>query len=96
MTTPPPLALSVRQPWAWAIIHAGKDVENRDWRRPNPGLKFRGRVAIHAAGGMTRNEYEGAADFIRRIAGDCPRPHELVRGAVVGSAQVIDIIPSST
>lgn len=25
----PDLALSVRQPWAWAIIHAGKDVENR-------------------------------------------------------------------
>ena len=23
-------ALSVKQPWAWAIFH-GKDVENRDW-----------------------------------------------------------------
>ena len=21
--------LTVRQPWAWAIIHGGKDVENR-------------------------------------------------------------------
>ena len=26
---PPSVALSVRQPWAWAIIHGGKDVENR-------------------------------------------------------------------
>ncbi|WP_409188395.1 hypothetical protein [Bradyrhizobium sp. RDM4] len=25
----PEFALSVRQPWAWAIIHGGKDVENR-------------------------------------------------------------------
>jgi len=25
----PSIALSVRQPWAWAIIHAGKPVENR-------------------------------------------------------------------
>ena len=25
-------ALSIRQPWAWAILHAGKDIENRDWR----------------------------------------------------------------
>ena len=23
------LAVSIRQPWAWAVIHAGKDVENR-------------------------------------------------------------------
>jgi len=35
--------LSVRQPWAWAIIHGGKDVENRNW-----DTKFRGRLAIHA------------------------------------------------
>ncbi len=27
--TEPMLALSIRQPWAWAVIHAGKDVENR-------------------------------------------------------------------
>jgi hypothetical protein len=24
-------ALSVRQPWAWAIIYALKNVENRGW-----------------------------------------------------------------
>jgi hypothetical protein len=22
-------ALTVRQPWAWAIVHGGKDIENR-------------------------------------------------------------------
>lgn len=36
-------ALSIRQPWAWRILHAGKDIENRDWR-----TSFRGRVLIHA------------------------------------------------
>lgn len=36
-------ALSIQQPWAWAIIHAGKDVENRTWP-----TQFRGRVLIHA------------------------------------------------
>ena len=35
--------LSVRQPWAWAIIHGGKDVENRNWL-----THHRGRIAIHA------------------------------------------------
>ena len=28
-TSLPPLALSVRQPWAWAIIFGGKTIENR-------------------------------------------------------------------
>lgn len=27
------IALSIRQPWAWLIINAGKDIENRDWKR---------------------------------------------------------------
>jgi len=36
--------LTVRQPWAWAIVHGGKDVENRS-RSLGP---YRGEVAIHA------------------------------------------------
>lgn len=28
----PVRAVVLQQPWAWAVIHAGKDVENRDWR----------------------------------------------------------------
>ncbi|MQA14935.1 MAG: ASCH domain-containing protein [Pseudonocardiaceae bacterium] len=37
-------ALSIRQPWAWAILHAGKDVENRSWP-----IRHRERLVIHAA-----------------------------------------------
>lgn len=37
-------ALTVRQPWAWAIVFGGKDVENRTWLP-----KYRGPLAIHAA-----------------------------------------------
>ena len=36
--------LTIRQPWAWAIVHGGKDVENRS-RSLGP---YRGLVAIHA------------------------------------------------
>jgi hypothetical protein len=39
-------ALTVRQPWAWAIVHGGKDVENRT---RNLAGSYRGPVAIHAA-----------------------------------------------
>ena len=38
--------LTVRQPWAWAIIHGGKDVENRS---TSIAGAYRGPVAIHAA-----------------------------------------------
>lgn len=36
-------ALTVQQPWAWAIVHGGKNIENRTqmW-------KYRGPLAIHA------------------------------------------------
>lgn len=44
--------LTVRQPWAWAIIHGGKDVENRV-RSLGP---YRGVVAIHA--GLT-DDWDG-------------------------------------
>jgi hypothetical protein len=37
-------ALSVRQPWAWAIACAGKTVENR-----TRGTRYRGLLAIHAS-----------------------------------------------
>ena len=37
-------ALSIKQPWAWAIIHAGKDVENRTWT-----TNYRGPLLIHAS-----------------------------------------------
>lgn len=42
--------LTVRQPWAWAIIHGGKNVENRV---RNIAGDYRGPVAIHAAIGNT-------------------------------------------
>ncbi|MFI8459040.1 hypothetical protein [Kitasatospora sp. NPDC085464] len=38
-----PMVLTVRQPWAWAIIHAGKDIENRSRL-----TRLRGTLLIHA------------------------------------------------
>ncbi len=77
--------LSIRQPWAWAILHAGKDVENRT-RRSN----YRGRFLIHAAMGCTFEEWYLAADSINRHrkAGCEPVPvlSRLLRGGIVGVA----------
>jgi hypothetical protein len=85
-------AITVRQPWAWAIINAGKDIENRSWN-----TRIRGRVAIHAAQGMTREEYERGCKYIRKIRpkGKIPQYEDLERGEIVGTVEVIDCVRNS-
>lgn len=39
--------ISIMQPWAWAILHAGKDVENRTWALPR---RFTGVFSLIHAG----------------------------------------------
>lgn len=63
----PAYAISVRQPWAWAIVHAGKPGENRAKRAITlGGMDQHCQLAIHASTGMTRDEYDGARAFRRR------------------------------
>ena len=88
----PERALSVRQPWAWAIMFAGKDIENRSWQAVNHGLTVRGTIAIHAAKGMTKGEYEEASSFMESIGVTCPNPADLWRGSVIGTVEVVDVV----
>ena len=66
-------AIAVRQPYAWAIIHGGKDIENRNQRA---ALQFKPaigeRVLIHASEDMTAAEYENAAAFMANTASGAP------------------------
>ncbi|ETX26590.1 ASCH domain-containing protein [Roseivivax isoporae] len=91
----PEKALSVRQPWAWAIMFAGKDIENRSWQAVNHGLSVCGEIVLHAAKGMTQQEYEDAADFMASIGVTCPPPYDLWRGAVIGTVEVVDVVRES-
>lgn len=86
------LTLSIRQPWAWLILHGGKDVENRTWP-----TRVRGRIQIHASAGMTRREYDEARLFARRIhpALDVPAPSELLRGGIIGTVELWDCVTAS-
>jgi glycosyl transferase family 25 len=88
----PRWALSVRQPWAFGLAMGWKPVENRSWRAGNPGLKFRGPFAIHASSGMTRDEYEDAADTFKVLGYVCPPPADLLRGGIVGVGCIADIV----
>jgi len=89
------LMLSVRQPWAWAIIHAGKDIENRQWR-----TKMRGRFAVHASKSMTREEYESAYAFIGQCVApefirEIPHPSKLDLGGIIGTVELVDCVDDS-
>lgn len=78
-------ALSIRQPWAWLIVHGGKDVENRTWQ-----TQIRGRFLVHASQGMSRQEYFEAAEFARSRGVTLPAFDALVRGGIIGSVELYD------
>ncbi|MDO8982997.1 ASCH domain-containing protein [Cypionkella sp.] len=102
MSALPQLALSIRQPWAWAIINAGKDIENRSWP-----TKQRGPICIHAAKGMTKDEYSDANRFIQRNVGAVDQvwlnrwlgvtaaEFLLDRGGIIGTAEIVDCVEAS-
>lgn len=98
--------LTVRQPWAWAIIHGGKDVENRV---RNIAGDYRGPVAIHA--GLAIFEEEGGAypevaraieseiqsyrvddTYLWEVADDVdPEDPRFVYGAILGVVDLTDV-----
>ncbi len=84
-------ALSIRQPWAWLIIHGGKDIENRSWH-----TKFRGRFLVHAAKGMTREEYAFAYRYALAFCNvTIPKFEDLNRGGIIGSVELVDSVDTS-
>jgi hypothetical protein len=94
-------ALSIRQPWAWAILHAGKDIENRDWKDWNLGLRFRGRFLIHASSYVDKKidprdmgSIVTAAIARGMPAADVPAYEALPRGGIVGMAELTGIATS--
>ena len=79
-------ALSVRQPWAWALLYGGKTVENRTWSTPH-----RGPIWIHAPARENRDDVEKAVHLVAqsrkcddRQAIEHYREHAQ-RGAILGS-----------
>ena len=86
-------ALSIRQPWAYLIVNGYKDIENRSWP-----TSFRGEVLIHAANGMTKNEYEDCRETVTAINRLIKYPillpefPHLERGGIIGKAEITDCV----
>ncbi|ABA25039.1 conserved hypothetical protein (plasmid) [Trichormus variabilis ATCC 29413] len=77
-------ALTVRQPWAWAIICANKNIENRVWP-----IHYRGDILIHAASKCTKKEYLQAKEFCHSIGVSVPELNSLSRGQIIGVVTVV-------
>lgn len=89
-------ALSIKQPWAYLIIHGLppnmchmhtnpiKDTENRNWN-----TKLRGTFLVHAstkADSLAMKKYIDAG----------LDPEKLVRGAIIGSVELVDVVTESS
>lgn len=84
-------AISIRQPWAHAIVSLGKDVENRSRLFGRRGLTL-----VHASKGVTEQEYAEAAAFIENGPGvSLPPLSELERGGIVGVVEIVDAVSES-
>ncbi|MDD5513360.1 MAG: ASCH domain-containing protein [Candidatus Omnitrophica bacterium] len=88
-------AISIRQPWAWLIVNAGKDIENRSWWTP-----LRGPVFIHASKGCTQDEYEEARMFAAGIVPfelweTMPGWKDIERGGIIGRADIVGCVKKS-
>lgn len=76
-------AISVRQPWAWAIVTGYKDVENRARR-----TERRGTLLVHAGLKMDPRGFQ----FLWELGLHRKLPDELPRGALVGEVRLSDCL----
>jgi len=85
-------ALSIRQPWAWMILNAGKDIENRTWI-----TKFRGKFLIHASKATNELEWSFAKRYEKTARIKIPeyRSDDYKLGGIVGVADLVDCVTQS-
>lgn len=76
------MVLTVKQPWAWGLIHGPKRVENRSWP-----TSYRGPLAIHA--GKSRTALGDEGDLFPGM----PGYGELVYGAIIGVVDLVECVP---
>ena len=94
MTTMP--AISIRQPWPWAILHLGKNVENRSWP-----TKHRGPILIHAGKWFRLDEVRKEFALFMARQGQFGTPESDAKifrdmreqiGGIVGIVTIVDCI----
>lgn len=85
--------ISIKQPWAWLIVHGYKPLENRSWN-----TQYRGEFQVHASLQFDTEGYnwvEENADVLGVDMSEFPLPHEFVRGSIIGKATITDCVTES-
>ena len=86
-------ALTLHAPWAWAIAHAGKRIENRSWRPP--AWSIGQRIAIHAGRNLgDADSQESCRDLIEEVGVDPPQTWP--RSLIVCTAIVAGFVESES
>ena len=75
-------ALSIQQPWSYAILYLGKNIENRTWN-----TNFRGEFYIHSPQKFDLQAYELLENFY-----DLPTISDLKRGGITGKVELVDVL----
>jgi len=76
--------LSVKQPWAWCIFNAGKDVENRTWE-----TIYRGELYIHASKKFDWGAYTSMIERSNNI----PQNMKLFEtGGIIGKVDLVSCV----
>jgi hypothetical protein len=90
-------ALSVRQPWAWAIIYAGKDIENRSENMASRLRKAIGQtIYIHAGKTVDMDGMKGLVNMglwerLEDFLGKGNNIDEM-NGGIVGTVRIVDVV----
>lgn len=72
-------AISIMQPWAYAILHLGKDIENRTWF-----THYRGPLLVHAGKRIDTS----AVELLKAHGFELPKRFD--RGGIVGEVEIVD------
>lgn len=76
-------AITVKQPWAYAIMHLGKDIENRTRH-----TKIRGTIVIHAGKSIDMEAYYE----LKREGYELPPFDQLPLGQIIGTVDIVDSV----
>lgn len=84
-------AITILQPWAWVILNANKDIENRVWK-----TEYRGPILIHAGKDFPLDYYYYWSGYLIQKHKILLPPYEQIpRGAIVGIAELVDCVKKS-
>jgi hypothetical protein len=93
-------ALSIKQPWAWAILNYEKTVENRTWP-----TRFTGSFLIHTGKTFDHEGYRWLINlrdlkheyctkkYVKALA-EIPARDDFKMGGIVGKARIVDCVDS--